>query len=512
MSGVLSKLSLLSSLTVASRFLGLARDVLLFSAFGASIFGEAFILAFTLPNLFRRMLGEGTLSSAFIPVYSTTLKSKSLVAALDLFNRLSARLAIGLISLTALVCLGSLFLAEFAAPGKWTYAVKLNSVSFWYLSFICLSAIAIGALNTHGSFFAGGASPIILNLSMIFSLSFFGIWMAVPLKDLALIMCATVVVAGILQLSLPLLQMKSKLHWKFTLNLKGSAELSRINQIFWIGALGAAVVQINILVSRFFAYSLDETGSLSYLFISSRLIELPLGVFAISIATVLFPELSKTAMLDDRKPFEKRFFQGLRLTMAVTLPAAAGLSILAHPIISLLFDWGMFDGKNVERAGEVLAVSAFGLPFFALSTFLVKSFHSEQNMKIPMQAAVVSVVANFILCLSMLEEFGVIGLAYANVIAAILQTSYLWFKRKETNLRQLLQFHSLQTPNIVISTFLMSLLLLYLLEIVPDTPSKAGQMASVGSMVFGGVLIYGTILWGLGLQELRNALKFIKKK
>ena len=180
---------------------------------------------------------------------------------------------------------------------------------------------------------------------MILTLSIFGIWKEYPLDELAIFLSFSVLIAGAFQLLLPFEELKRKFGWKMNFNLTPSLELSKINQIFWVGALGAAVVQVNILVSRFLAFSLDETGALSYLFLSSRLVELPLGVFAISISTVFFPELSKSASQKDHNLFSLHLFRGLRMTSAITIPAAVGLIILAEPILSILFNWGNVRSK-----------------------------------------------------------------------------------------------------------------------------------------------------------------------
>ena len=251
MAGLFSNAFLLSGLTVLSRFLGLARDILLFTVFGTSIYGEAFILAFTIPNLFRRMLGEGTLSSAFIPVYASSLKTKSLQAAFDLLNKVLSRLAVALCFLVLFVCLGSFFFSSFWAEPKWSIASYLNSLSFGYVALICCAAIMVGALNSHGRFAAGGISPILLNLSMIVTLLVFGVWKNLSLYEVAVYLSGAVVIGGLIQMFLPAIELRLKLKWVFKLDLGTSDALDKVNQIFWIGALGAAVTQVNILVSRF---------------------------------------------------------------------------------------------------------------------------------------------------------------------------------------------------------------------------------------------------------------------
>ncbi len=429
MSKVLGNISVVGVLTLVSRFMGLARDVLFFSAFGASVYGEAFILAFTLPNLFRRMLGEGTLTSAFIPVYTETFKVNSQLHAFRLLNQVLSRLFAFLFVCTVFVCSLSFAASEFnwLSHSKWTDASFLNSIIFGYVLFVCGTAVLVGTLNTHGSFSAGGFSPIILNLSMISVLLYYTFNQNIELNSLSIYLCLSVLLAGLTQFFMPFWELRRKQNWNFRFDLNESPGLIRIKKIFWIGAIGAAVAQINILVSRLLAYSLDETGGVSYLFLSSRLIELPLGVFALSISTVLFPELAKSATLQNRGPFLKSFFYGFRLTLAITLPAAIGLGCLAEPILSVLFQWGKFGKEEVMIAADILIISVAGLPFYAISSFMVKAFHSEKNMKPPVKSAVFSLLVNILLSLLLMDSAGARGLALANVLAALIQTTYLIF-------------------------------------------------------------------------------------
>jgi putative peptidoglycan lipid II flippase len=512
MTGVFSNAFLLSSLTILSRLLGLARDILLFTAFGTSFFGEAFILAFTLPNLFRRMLGEGTLSSAFIPVYASSLSSKSIQSAFELLNKVLSRLSVSLFSLSVLVCLASYYLSSLLTDSKWSTASHLNSISFCYVAFICCAAIKIGALNSHGRFAAGGISPLILNLAMIGTLSIFGVWKNVPLDDLAAYLCGAVVLGGLFQMLFPAIELKVKLRWKYKFDLQSSLELEKVNQIFWIGALGAAVTQINILVSRFLAFSLDDSGALSYLFLSSRLIELPLGVFAISLSTVLFPELAKRANDSDQSRFKECVTRGVRLTLGITIPAAFGLGLLATPILSLLFNWGMFTSNNVLLASEILLISVLALPFYASSGFLVKVFHSKKNMKAPLHAAILSMSVNLLMSVVLMRFYGVYGLAWANVLAALVQTVFLFIKTREVNLSNLLKIR----PLYILPVLGGSLVMCGVIEIIaiqlPVVLGKWGDLISLLVLIPTGLICYLGVLYLFQFPELRNINQVLSRK
>lgn len=428
MGGFLKNVSLVGGFTLLSRLLGLARDVLFFACFGSSVAGSAFVLAFTLPNLFRRMLGEGTLSSAFIPVFSDTVEKQSLPAGLSLLNKVLSRLSLLLVVILAsgvglAACARSMDWIELP---KWRLGLDLCAVTLPYVLFICLSAIVVGALNTRRRFGPGACSPILLNLVMIGTLAYAGLSRGMEGEDLALVLCVAVLLGGVLQLLAPVASLRWDSGWRPKFDLTGSPEVSRISELFVVGAFGAAVAQVNVLVSRFLGYSLPEDGAVSLLYLASRLVELPLGLFAIAISTVIFPEMANLLAKDDRSGFRNAFVKGMRLTLAMTLPAAAGLAVLAEPILTALFRWGRFGTGEVEAVVPILVFAVIGMPFYAVAGLFVRGFHARKDMKTPLRAAIVSLAANVVLSLSLMFTWGATGLVAANSLAAVVQTGYLW--------------------------------------------------------------------------------------
>ena len=287
------------------------------------------------------------------------------------------------------------------------------------------------------------------------------------------------------------------------MTVTGSDEMDQIKSLFWVGALGAAVGQINILVSRFFAYSLDESGGLSYLFLSSRLVELPLGVFAIAITTVFFPEMAKAVSMGEKSKFLDSINRGLRLTAGITIPAAAGLALLAEPILMVLFQWGEFGGEQVKAASEILLIASLGLPFYAISTFLVKVYHSKKTMNLPLQAAVISLLSNLAFSFLLIGEYQVHGLAWANVLAAIMQTVYLIFRMEEIPVNAFGVNKPVQLPSIILSTAGMSGILYFANQnfLIPST--KFCSVLYLISVIPLGVIIYGLCLFVLRFPELK---------
>ena len=268
MSNLFKSLSVVSGVTSVSRVLGLLRDVLFFSCFGSSAIASAFILAFTLPNLFRRMLGEGTLSSAFIPVYAEQLQGNGLHPAHRILNQVLSRLGLFLLLLSLVVSLTSLYLpTSLNLAGKWLNGAYLNAIIFPYVLLICLSAILVGSLNTHRAFFAGAFSPVILNFCMIGSLILGKWWLDLDGMDLATCLCLGVLAGGLFQLAMPWLQLSKLKGWNWKPDFEGSEPLNQVKALFWVGAFGAAVAQVNVLVSRLLAYSLEDQSAVPYLFL-----------------------------------------------------------------------------------------------------------------------------------------------------------------------------------------------------------------------------------------------------
>ena len=431
----LGSVSLVSALTLCSRVLGLVRDILFFSFFGTSAVGAAFLFAFTIPNLFRRMLGEGVLSSAMVPVLSDVFEREGRQKGFALLNKVMTRLFLWLFPLVLVAC----FLCweadhlGWVENDKWAHGLHLLAFTLPYLILICLAAMIVATLNLRGRFGVGACTPILLNLSMIGVMLWFrSEGDGGDLEFLALALCGGVLVGGALQLLAPALDLARSGKWRPRLDIAGSKSLRGVWVLFLPGVMGAAVLQVNVLVSRLLAYSLEEEGAVSILFLSARLIELPMGVFAIAVSTVIFPLLAKMRSREDVAGHLSAFEQGLRLTLAVTVPAAVGLVVLGEPILAFLFGWGNFvsDG-GVDQTTPVLAIVAIGMPFFATAAFVTRGFHSRKDMKTPVRGAVVSLLVNVVLSVASvlwLGEWAILGLAGSNVLAGVFQAVYLWVK------------------------------------------------------------------------------------
>ncbi|TVP76252.1 MAG: murein biosynthesis integral membrane protein MurJ [Puniceicoccaceae bacterium] len=513
----LKNIAVVSLTTVGSRLLGLLRDILIFAALGTSLWNSAFILAFTLPNLFRRLLGEGALTSAIIPVFSDVMERSGRTGAFRFFNQVLVRL---ICALLIIVVLGMVFLAWASGqswlPERWVLGAELAVWLLPYMLFICLAAILSAGLNLVGRFAVAASTPILLNGAMIAALAL-GLWLDTDIQGVVYCLCGGVLVGGALQLLLPAVDLMRQ-GWRPKLELQSDTALAELWRLFLPGLMGAAILQINILVSRLLAYSLEDSA-VSVLYLASRLMELPLGVFTIAVATVFFPLLAKALSAGDEAGFSAAFLQGMRLVIAISVPAGFGFLFLGEPILELLFVWGAFDQADVRATLPLLAIYGLGLPFYSAATFATRGLHASKDMRTPVRVAGLCLVVNLVAGLILMQIFGAAGLAAANVIAAIVQSACLW--RALARGRDALGLAGLGRPilKILLASFVMGLACwlaaLWLSGLAGpggwDIGSKLSSAFVVLVCVPGGVAVYAGLLVLLRFEELAAMLTLGRK-
>ena len=412
--------------TLASRIFGFIRDMVVAAFFGAGLASDAFFVAFRIPNLLRRLIGEGSLTVSFVPVFTEYRQKKSKEEALELANTAFTLLSIILVIISVLGVLFSPLIVTLIAPGfvadrdQFTLAVFLNRLMFPYIFFMSLVALCMGILNTFRHFAAPALSPVILNICMIVAALTLRNFFTEPITALAI----GVMIGGILQLAMQwpfLVKYGLKIRYKFNVHHPG---IKQITLLLIPAMLGAAVGTINVFVGTILA-SLLPQGSVSYLYYADRIMELPLGVFAIAIGTAALPSLSEHASKGNIDELKSTISFSLRLMLFVTIPSMVALMALNLPIISVLFQRGAFDVNAAILTAQALFCYALGLWAFSVLRVVTAAFYSLQDAKWPMKAAIITLLVNLAASVALMFPLQHNGLALANSLAAIVNVIVL---------------------------------------------------------------------------------------
>ncbi len=412
--------------TLLSRLFGFIRDVVIAWFFGAGLSSDAFFVAFRIPNLLRRLFAEGSLSIAFIPVFTEYLTVKGRDEAFKLARAAMLLLSMILAVVAVLGVLLSPVIIKVIAPGfisspeKFFLTVNLTRIMFPYIFFIGLVALCMGILNSLGHFAAPALAPVFLNIAMICSVFFISPYMSDPVTGLAI----GVLIGGVLQLALqvPFLIKKGLYFWQRVQIFHPG--LKRIGVLMLPAVFGAAVYQINILVGTLLASLLPE-GSVSYLYYADRLVQFPLGIFAIATATAILPSLSRQAASRDLEAVKATFAHAMKLVLFITIPSMVGLIILREPIVALLFKRGVFDSKAVQLTAYALLYYSIGLWAFSCVRIVVSTFYALQDTRTPVRIAVISIIANIVLGIILMGPLAHGGLALATSLASMLNLGLL---------------------------------------------------------------------------------------
>jgi putative peptidoglycan lipid II flippase len=407
------------SATLISRILGFVRDAVIAWFLGAGFSSDAFIAAFRIPNLLRRLFAEGSLSSAFVPVFTEYIVQNDQKGAFSM-----ARSAFRLLSVILfLVTIGGMLLSPWIvyliAPGfdaqKISLTVTLTRWMFPYFFCIGLVALCMGILNVLGHFTAPAVAPVILNISIIGSVFFIAPAMPTPVIGLAI----GVLIGGILQvtLQLPVLVRKGFRFWE-SANLMHPG-LKKVGILILPIVLGGAVYQINIVISTLLGSLLAE-GSVTYLYFADRLVQFPLGIFAIAASTAILPTLSRHAAAREFDELKNIFGHALKLVFFITIPAMVGLIVLREPIVVLLFQRGEFDATAAQLTTQAVLYYSLGLWAFSAVRIVVAIFFALQDVRTPVRIAIISIFANIFLGVILMKPLAHGGLALATSLASML--------------------------------------------------------------------------------------------
>lgn len=404
---ILKSASIITLVTIASRILGYWRDQRIALLLGTSPLADSFWLAYRLPNMLRRLVGEGAMSASFIPVFTGYVAKRSPQEVWEFANRLFWTLALLLAVITVLGMVFSrevvfLFTALGEAPGQWGEAVELNRVVFPYVLFVGLAALAMAILNCFHVFGPPAATPVLLNIAIIvFSFGVVRRYFQDPAQALAV----GVLVGGALQflMLLPLL-VKHGMTFDFGVSFRHPG-IRSVGRLMVPAFLGYGVYQVNVLVSTIFATAERmPKGTLTALQYGDRVMELILGGYAIAVATAILPMMSRQAASHEFDKLKQTFAFSLRIVSFITIPAMVGLVVMREPIIRVLFQYGEFDAESTTLTARALLYYAIGLPALAGVKLVVPGFYSSQDVRTPVRVAVYTLILNFIinvLCLSL---------------------------------------------------------------------------------------------------------------
>jgi len=432
--GLLRSTALVSALTLLSRVLGFLRDMVIARYFGAEAATDAFFVANRVPNLLRRLFAEGAFSQAFVPVLTEYRTRETEAATRELIDRVAGTLGVVLLGVTAVGMISAPLLVLAFAPGwmdqpeQRVLAGDMLRITFPYILFISLTALAGSILNTYGRFGVPAFTPVFLNLSIIAA----AIWLAPHLERPITALAWAVLIAGVVQLAfqLPFLRRLKRLprpRWGWR-----HGGVRRVMGLMLPAIFGSSVAQINILFDTLIA-SFLAVGSVSWLFYADRLLEFPLGIFGIALGTVILPSLSRRHAENAPEAFSQTLDWALRWVMVIGVPAAAGLLLLSEPILTTLFQYGEFTPRDARMAAWALMAYSLGLLGFMLVKVLTPGYYARQDTRTPVRIAVIAMVSNMVLNIAFvvpMVQLGFqaphVGLAVATALASFINAGLLW--------------------------------------------------------------------------------------
>ncbi|MFM1895122.1 MAG: hypothetical protein RLZZ385_196 [Pseudomonadota bacterium] len=416
------------SMTMVSRVLGLIRDVVIARVFGVGDGTDAFFLANRIPNFLRRLFAEGAFNQAFVPVLSEYRSQRSHGEVQQLVQAVAATLGLLLLVVTVAVVVLAPWVSIPIAygytdePEKFQLFVSMLRLTFPYLLLISMTAFCGAILNSYDRFAVPALTPALLNISLIAC----AVLLAPYLRQPEVALAWGVLIAGVVQLlfQLPFLARINLFPWpRFSHSHEG---VRRIMQLMVPALFGVSVSQINLLLDAFIA-SLLMSNAVSWLYYSDRLVELPLGVFGIAIATVVLPSLSRKHAAESLEEFRQTLDWALRLILLVALPATLALTVIAEPLLVTLFENDQFTVTDVERVAASLRAYAFGLLAFMAVKIFAPGYFSRQDTRTPVRIGIIAMVTNMVLNLVLvfLFQMGHVGLALATSLAAYLNAGLL---------------------------------------------------------------------------------------
>lgn len=494
-------------MTLLSRISGLIRDVIFANILGDKAAADVFFVAFRIPNFFRRIFGEGAFAAAFVPVFTEYREHHSEKENNSFLQLMIGRLGLILIVTVAICYLFAPYLVAALATGfidepkKYALTIEATRITLPYIFFISFVAMSAGMLNACGRFAAPAATPILLNVCLIGA----ALLLVPQMGQAPIALAFGVLIAGIVQLlfQLPFLK-QQKLTFRPRVRAIDEHGKKGVNQVFKLmlpAILGVSVAQINVIVNTILA-SFLVTGSISWLYYSDRLMEFPVGVFGIALATAFLPHLSRIHQQDQTALFPKTLDWGARWVLLVCLPSTVGLIVLAEPMVATIYFHGNFNENGVKMTAYSLIAYSVGMSAIVMVKILAPGFYARQNTKTPVRVAMASLTLNIVFCLILISPLKHIGLALATSLSSIFNAIALyWILRKEA-IFILQPGWFIFLLRIVLASFVMFLVIFWFRGEASDwlTASIWQRIGNLMMIIIGGGVVYLVSLWALGLR------------
>jgi len=491
-------------MTFLSRLLGYVRDFLIARLFGAGLATDAFFVAFRIPNLLRRMFAEGAFSQAFVPILSEYRNRQSPEDTRSLVDAIGTLLFLVLVAATLLGMLAAPLIGYVFAPAwfhdrpeQFELTVQLLRITFPYILFISLVALAAGVLNTWSRFAVPAFTPVLLNLSFIVAALFFAERFDPPVLALAWAVFA----GGALQLALqlPFLARIGMLpRWRLDWRHPGVA---RVTRLMLPALFGVSVGQISLVINTIFA-SVLVAGSVSWLYFADRLMELPAGMLGVALGTILLPSLSRHYAAGDSVEYGKLLDWGLRVTLLLALPAAAALAVLAVPLIATLFHYGRFGDEDLWMTRQALVAYSVGLVGLILVKILAPGFYARQNVMTPVKIGLVTLLATQLMNLAFIGPLKHAGLALAIGLGACLNAALLYRGLRRGGIYAPQPGWAAFAAKIALAVAAMALVLHFAMGSAAWWLQAPGRhkVPAIAGLVLLGAGAYGALLFAMGLR------------
>jgi putative peptidoglycan lipid II flippase len=495
--------------TLLSRVFGFARDIMIAAYLGAGPVTDAFFVAFSLPNMFRRFFAEGAFNFAFVPIFAKKYEAGEGAEAFarDAFWGMAAVLLVfTCVAILAMPALVFAMASGFAQDARFGMAVDFGRVAFPYIFFISLTALLSGMLNAVGRFTAAAAAPVLLNIVFVVALLLAG-WLGWPMGPT---LAWAVPVAGVAQLTLLWVAVRRAGFAMRFQRPRLTPDLKRLAIIAAPAVLAGGVVQINLLVGRQVA-SFTE-NAVSWLSYADRLYQFPLGVVGIAVGVVLLPELSRRLRAGESGAGQHAFNRGLEFALMLTLPSAVALAVIAVPLVSVLFGRGAWTGADTSATALALAVYAAGLPAFVLHKVLQPLYYARHDTKRPFQYAVASMVVNAVIAIGLMPFIGFIAAALATTLAAWVMVWQLWRGSRAMGIESQLDAQmKRRLGRIILAALVMGGVLYGMhLALAPYLVTSGLRYLALLALVLGGSVAYfatGQMIGAFQLSEIRGFLR-----